>query len=87
MPLSAPSTCAVWRGCDQVLTLVSRSEQLRSAVSSVTIQLSLNSWYAGVSKLHQCRRDEIVNAASRYHGHSSQQQKERGRITFTAAIK
>ena len=65
----------------QVLTLVSRIEQLRDGVSvSAAVQLSLSGWYAGVSKLHQCRRDEIVNAASRYHGHSSQLQKERGQI-------
>jgi len=62
-----------------VLTLVARIEQLRGGASiPLAIQLTLNSWYAGISKLHKCRRDEIVNAASRYHGHSSQQQKEKG---------
>jgi len=62
-----------------VLTLVARTDQLRSGASvPMAIQLSLNSWYSGISKLHKCRRDEIVNAASRYHGHSSQQQKDRG---------
>jgi len=59
--------------------LVARIEQLRGGASLPTaIQLTLNSWYTGISKLHQSRRDEIVNAASRYHGQSSQQQKERG---------
>jgi len=63
----------------QVLTLVARIEQLRGGTSlPAAIQLTLNSWYSGVGKLHQCRRDEIVNAASRYHGHNSLQQKERG---------
>jgi len=63
----------------QVLTLVARIEQLRGgACLPAAIHLTLNSWYSGVSKLHQCRRDEIVNAASRYHGHNPQQQKERG---------
>ena len=74
--------------CVQVLTLVTWSEQLRAGESvPVTIQLTLNSWFSGISKLHQCRRDEIVNAASRYHGHSSQQQKERGiRIVSVSSL-
>jgi len=64
-----------------VLTLVARIEELRGGTSvPMSIQLTLNSWYCGIGKLSQCRRDEILNAASRFHGHSSQQQKERGQV-------
>ena len=77
--------------CVKVLTLVSRTEQLRDGESvPAAIQRTIVIWSSGISKLHHCRRDEIVNAASRYHGHSSQQQKEKGpstcRMFFTRDV-